>query len=1206
MAVSNKFSCFIVGEGTLPIRCAEILLDHEHTIFGIISSDAVVSDWVRGRELPCINPKNNDIIAFLSQQPFDYLFSIVNPYILPEQILELPRRCAINYHDAPLPRYAGTYATSWAIMQGEKRHGVTWHVMTERVDAGDIVKQSPFAIADNETAFTLNVKCYDAAITSFTELIDELSSGCVSARQQNLNERTFFAQNKRPSSACVLSWNRSAREIRALVRALDFGPFPNPLGLPKLAVDRDFVIVSEIEVLDSMSALPSGTITHIDPSLIRVATRNNEIALHKLLTIDGQPFSISDFVAKFGLYEGYQFKEPEQEIATRITAYNASICRHEAFWTQRLEMLEKITLPYAHQKTSHRQTTERLSMPMPVPGEILNALEKRHATWRTGDFLLAAFVAYLARIGGMWSFDIGYRDIELKRDVADLEGIFAAYVPVRVMMEHKQSFEEVFYAVQKQVQLAKQRKTYVRDIMVRYPALRSRANLQGSDVPSVFIERVASWRDNEISHDSELTLVIQGDASECLWVCDAGMFDEESVREMQRGFMTFLRGIAAGSQRCISEVPLLTEAEQYRVLVEWNATQASSSDECCLPQLFEAQVARTPEAIAVVCAGKQLSYAALNARANQLAHYLRQLGVGPEVLVGVCLQRSVDALVALLGILKAGGAYVPIDPDYPAERLAFLLADTQMPVLLTQQQLVARIPRPHAPLVCLDSDWPTISVQSATNPVGIVKGEHLAYVIYTSGSTGQPKGVLIEQHAIAAHCQAMGQVYGLRPEDRVLQFSTLSFDASLEQILPTLFVGATLVMRGPNLWSSTELWQQIKEGGITVMNLPTAYCHHVLQDWVQAPPNGQRQPVRLLIAGGDRLSPDVVWLWQQTPLRSAGLLNAYGPTEATITTTLFEVAPTPERGGETIPIGHPLPHRTLYILDTLGQPVPVGVAGELHIGGELLARGYLHRPDLTAERFIVDPFSSRPQARLYKTGDLARYRADGTIEFLGRRDEQVKLRGYRIELGEIEAVLSRHPAVRQAVVLAREDPSGDKRLVAYVVLHKDQMTTMEALKSHVKQSVPAYMVPSGFMRLDALPQMPNGKVDRRALPAPDNSHTELERLVAPRKPLEEVVAASWLHALGREQVSINDDFFALGGHSLLAMQIIAQLRVSLHVEVPLSSFFKAPTVAQLAEAIAQLQAQHVSSPHQPTLRKLSREAYRQPAVAAEEHADSQN
>ncbi len=1180
MDIYNTFSCFIIGEGTLPIQCAEILLDREHTIYGIISSDVAVHDWSRAREIPHVDPKDKNIVTFLSQHPFDYLFSIVNMSILPKQVLALPRRCAINFHDAPLPRYAGSYATSWAIMQGERVHGVTWHAMTELVDAGDIFKQYLFEIADGETAFTLNAKCYDAAIRSYAELIDDIACDRVSTRKQDLNERTFFSLEKRPSSACILSWNRSARDIGAFVRALDFGSYPNPIGLPKLAIGMDVIIVSEVEVLNTTSAVPPGTVTHVAPGFVRVSTIDGEIALRKLLTIDGQPLPIADFVAKFGLYEGYQFKELDQEVATRITAYNASICQHEAFWTKQLETLENITLPYAHWKTSSLPTAQSLYLPMPVSKEIINLLENRYATWHLEEFLLAAFAAYLARIAGVWSFAIGYRDIELESDVADLEGIFAAYVPLHVSMEDKQSFEEVFHAVQGQVKLAKKRKTYARDIMACYPALRAKANLQRAYLPSICVERGEALHDYKAPHGSELTLVIQEDGGECLWVYNAEVLDEESVVKMQQGFTTFLQGIVSDPERRLSDLPLLTKAEQYCLLVEWNATQTVYPKQRCIHQLFEAQVERTPDAVAVIFEDEQLTYRELNGKANQLAHHLQQHGVGPGVLVGLCVERSLEMVVGLLGILKAGGAYVPLDPTYPPERIAFMLEDAQVPVLVTQQHLLTQLPAHGTKVVCPDTDAALLAQQNEANPVSEVTSDDLAYVIYTSGSTGRPKGVQILHRAVVNFLLSMRQQPGLTLQDTFLAITTLSFDiAGLELFLP-LLVGARLIVASRETAADgAALAETLTRARVTVMQAtPITWRLLLAAGW-------QGNPDLKILCGGEALPLDLA---QQLLPRAASLWNMYGPTETTIWSTVCKIEPE----DEVISIGRPIANTQIYLLDSQLHPVPVGVPGELYIGGDGLARGYLNRPELTAERFIPHPFSNEPGARLYKTGDLARYRPDGTIEHLGRLDFQVKLRGFRIELGEIEAVLARHPAVRQAVVVAHEDVPGDKRLLAYVVLREKQTATVGDLQSNVTKQLPNYMVPSAFVLLEAFPLTPNGKVDRRALPAPQHTRPELQKaFVAPCTSIEKVLAGIWSQTLRIEQIGIHDDFIALGGDSLMAMQVISRLRRVLQIQLPLARFYEARTIAGLAKIIEQVKASDAQLEMQ-ALQPTSRDAHR--------------
>lgn len=625
--------------------------------------------------------------------------------------------------------------------------------------------------------------------------------------------------------------------------------------------------------------------------------------------------------------------------------------------------------------------------------------------------------------------------------------------------------------------------------------------------------------------------------------------------------------------------------------------------ERCMHELFEEQVERTPEAVAVSMGQQSLTYRELNLRSNQLAHHLRQLGVGPEAMVGVCLERSLEVVVGLLGILKAGGAYVPIDHEAPTDRIAFLLEDADVHIMVTQQRLVERLPKNHPALICLDSDWPRLRQQSEENPTHNVQGHHLAYVIYTSGSTGRPKGVLIEHRALAAHCQTIIQTHDLRPDDSCLQFAPFTFDASVEQMFPALLVGARVVLRGEEIWTSFDLLRQIRSQHLTVVSLPTSYWNQAMSEWAAASEDLSDHPIRVMIAGGERFPHEMARLWYQLPLRSARFFNAYGPTEGTVTSATFELSPeiALKETETSVPLGRAVLNRTLYVLDRANQPVSVGVVGELHIGGRCLARGYLNRPELTAECFVPNPFSQQPEDRLYKTGDLVRYLPDGMIEFVGRRDTQVKIRGFRIELGEIEAVLAEHEAVQQAVVVAREDGHGGKRLVGYVVRNpqyqverdEEKHTLISRLRALLEERLPVYMIPGALVLLESLPLTANGKVNVRALPEPDVTHIErTEQLVTPRTSLEESIADIWREVLGIEQVGVYDNFFMLGGHSLLAIQVITQLQLRLRVDVTVRHFFEAPTVAELAAIITSLQRETIPAPTRPVLRAVSRQAYR--------------
>nr|WP_238360613.1 non-ribosomal peptide synthetase [Iningainema tapete] len=1167
--IHQQFSCFVIGSGTLVIQCAQMLLERGHQIFGIISSDTLISDWAKGKGIPHIQPTDN-LIAFLSQKSFDYLFSIVNINLLPQEILELPSLYAINYHNAPLPKYAGIHSPSWALMHQQKTHGVTWHVMSSLVDAGDILASAVFGIADDETAFTLNGKCYEAAINSFAQLIDELSCHQAIARKQNLGERTYFSRSQRPSTGGVFSFtggvfsfNRCAREIDALVRALDFGPYPNSLALAKLAIGSDFIVVSKLEVLQDLSKSPTGTVTAIEDNLLKVSTTSYEIALRQVQTIDGQTLSIPDLVAKFGLQVGYRFKDIEPDIARRIEAFDALIAKHEAFWVKKLAMLEPYTIPYAQSKASHSKQKQYAQVKLPVSQEVLTFLE-RHWAYSLSDFLLATFAAYLARSSGSYCFDIGFKDVSLQHELVGLENFFAEHVPFRVEIGEKQSFAEVFAVLREQVKLTKLHLTFARDTVARYPVLLSVADLVSENKFPVIIERVESIDDYKTSRGNELTLVIPEDGKECCWLYDTEALDGDSIAVMLRSFTTFLQGIVTDITQPIAYLPLLSEEERHLILVEWN-NQKVDYPKDCIHQLFEAQAERTPDLIAVVFQDEQLTYLELNQRANCLAHYLQKQGVTSDVLVGIYMERSWEMVVAILGILKAGGAYVPLDPAYPKERLGFMLSDAQVPVLLTQKNLVVGLPNQKANIVCLDADWEVISQENQENPIINVTAKNLAYVIYTSGSTGVPKGVMIPHGALTNYTQAAAAEYNLNTSDRLLQFASISFDAAAEEIFPCLVRGGTLVLRTDAMLSSIHAFlEKCCELKLTVLNLPTAFWHQITSALARENCVLPKQ-LRLVIIGGEKALKMPLETWHKYVPPRVRLVNTYGPTETTIVATKCDLS---EPVWGEVPIGCAIPNVQTYILDKHLQPVPFGVVGELYIGGAGLAWGYLNRPELTAEKFIPHPYSQEADARLYKTGDLARYLSNGQIEFVGRIDHQVKVRGFRIELGEIEAVLSQHPDVLQTVVVAREDVIGDKQLVAYIVVTKQNPPNLSELRSFLQQKLPEYMIPVAFVFMDTIPLTPNGKVDSRALPAPDTSSVcRSSSLTEPRNPTEEVLAAIWAQVLGVEKIGIHDNFFELGGHSLLGMQLISQASLAIGVEIPLKLLFEKQTIALLAQAI---------------------------------------
>jgi natural product biosynthesis luciferase-like monooxygenase protein len=1540
----TKLRCYLAGAESLLIHCAEALLQRGHTICGVVTSASQLESWARGAGLPVLAP-GADLASRLTE-PFDYFFSITNLSMIRPDVLALARRGGINFHDGPLPRYAGLYVTAWALIHREAAHGVTWHVMTEGADEGDILEQKLFDLRGDETSFVLNTRCYEAAIESFGELVDKLGNGTVAPRAQAMAERSYFGLATRPAAAATLDWTKSADELAALVRALDFGPVNNPLALPKFLVGEELITTLAAEVVEGSGA--PGTIVRIDGEVLVVATGEGALALGDLRCPRGVPVALADLAARHGLRAGTVLRGLAADTAARVSEVNQAVCRHEHFWVDRLDKLTPVELPYA----------DRTGKPAQKPAHAPLDLARNTLS---ADELVTALAAYLGRVCNAdfpGFYDLAYRDPALAERIAGAEPYFASHVPLRVALKMDAGFDAAHAVMADELARIRKRGSYAVDAIGRHTSLRARPALVGRDRWRVTVEQVApavvSGAEYRPPAGAELAVAIATDGSACAWHYDPSVLADDVIAAMQRQFATMLGGVAIDRARPLAQQPILSEAEQRKVLFDWNATAADYPRDVCVHQLFEQQVARTPHAPALAYLQEELSYAELDARANRLAHHLRAFGVGPDVLVGVCVERSTEMLVATLGVLKAGGAYVPLDPAYPADRIALMLEDSNVPVLISQQALRERLPagasedRPRVVLpkvVLIDADWSAIAARPATAPASGVGPANLAYTIYTSGSTGRPKGVMVEHRNVVNFFTGMDE----RLEHRDgqpgawLAVTSLSFDISVLELFWTLARGFKVVLHsdkaddaviararmrhadrpitfslmyfasdeGENQ-SSADKYKLLIEGakfgdthGFAAVWTPERHfhafgglypnpsvaaaalatitqrihlraasvvmpLHHpirvaeewslvdnlsngrvgisfasgwqpndfivykperfeqrkqvMLEDietvrrlwrgetfkatsplgkeievrtlprpvqkelpfWVTAAGNpetfraagelganvlthllgqtveevgekirvyrearvkaghagpGQvtvmlhtfvgpdaavvketvREPMKAYLRSSVELIKAAAWTFptfkqkadatgktpaqifdeedlspedldavldhafaryydtsglfgtpasclamidrlkgigvddvgclldygvasakvlahlpylgelrelatqsgaaaaardyslaaqverhgvthlQCTPsqmsmilageqtraalrglrkvmvggeafpaalasdLRAASnadILDMYGPTETTIWSTTHVVA----GDGSAVPIGRPIVNTKIYLLDQHRQPVPIGAAGELYIGGDGVVRGYYERPELTAERFVRDPWSSTPEARMYRTGDLARYRDDGVIDFLGRVDFQVKVRGYRIELGEIEAHIGQDDAVREVVVVAREDVAGDKRLVAYMVAESGKTVDIEALRTRLREQLPDYMVPASFVVLDKFPLTPNAKVDRKALPAPDKvqARTTAE-YVAPAGELEQSIAKVWTEILNVSKVGMDDNFFDLGGHSLLTVQIHRQLKDVVGKPLALTDLFRFPTIRTLVD-----------------------------------------
>jgi natural product biosynthesis luciferase-like monooxygenase protein len=1524
--MANSVRSVLIGSESLLIQCGQVLEQAGHQIVAVVTTRAAIRRWAAEKGIRVLA----DSAALLAAQdirPFDYLFSITNLSVLSPEVIAMPTRAAINFHDGPLPEYAGLNTPVWAMLNGEGRHGITWHVMTDQVDQGDILVQRRFDLSEGETALTLNTKCFEAGMESFEELVKGLTDGTLQGRPQTEGVLKYFGRKDRPEAACAIRWDQPASKIATLVRALDFGTYANPIGAAKALYNGQLVLVPELRVLEDRSGLPAGTIVSVNDAALVVTTGDFDVQIPRLETLDGKSRFLDCPV--LNLRAGARFEVLDAATADQLSAINASLASHETFWLRRLETQTSLELPYI----------DRSAAPVATQWQQLDAALPAG----DADARIAALVGYLARLTDKDGFDLGFADPALRRAVGAAPAWFAQQVQLRVALDFSRGFDALRSAIADELATLRKRVGYASDIVARSPELRTAAAQKDPRVQPVALLIVDQLDDATAVAGSELTIAVTADGAQSRWIFDASKLSRATVAAMQQQAAELLKAAEANATRALAELPLWDAAERSRVLDQWNATDAPARTDACVHRLFEEQAARTPNATAVTCEDQSLSYDELNRRANQLARRLKSQGVGPDVLVGLCAERSVEMMVGLIAIHKAGGAYVPLDPSYPKDRIAYMVEDSKVPVLLTQDRV--ELPRHSAKVIKLDTDWASIATESAEPFDGGAEPQHLAYVIYTSGSTGKPKGVMVEhrnvvnffagmdhhlgedgpgtwvavtslsfdisvlelcwtltrgfhvviatgeersgaaprgaaaarpldfslfyfsaneaegegqekhdkyklllegakygdQHGFSAvwtperHFHAFGGLYpnpavagaaiaavterikiragsvvlplhhplrvaeewsvvdniskgrvgisfasGWQPNDFVLKPENFADNKNImlrnietvrklwrgekcsfpgatgnevevgilprpvQKDLPfwvtsagnpetfiaagklganvlTHLLGQTVEELDGKLAAYRKAWKDAGhpgEGYVTLMlhtfvgpdeaavrekvkqplidylktslnlvkqyawsfpafkkregmddanstasvdlqslneeemqglmehsfnryyetsglfgtpesclkqvdaikaigvdevaclidfgvdspsvlahleflnelrknatprraaatantdySIPTLLKRHQATH-LQCTPSMARmllldpaaadglRGLKRMMVGGEALQAPLARELKGAIASDGHLMNMYGPTETTIWSSVHRV----DSVDGIVPLGKPLANQAIYILDTRQQPTPVGVPGELVIGGKGVVRGYLHRPELTAERFLPHPLKGAAGGRVYRTGDLARLRDDGSLEFLGRFDHQVKVRGYRIELGEIEASLLSHTGVRETVVVAREDTPGDVRLVAYIVPSSKDSAPAAELKEHLRTRMPDFMVPAHFVTLDALPQTPNGKIDRKQLPAPEASKAPVatEAFVAPASDLEEQIAAIWKDVLKLPQVGARDNFFDLGGHSLLAVQAHRRLRDTLQRDISITDIFRFPTIQSLS------------------------------------------
>ncbi len=1531
MSMNANFSCYLIGEDTLLIECGEVLLAKNHEVLGIITAAPRISQWAHSKSIPVI-PYQEGYAQYLQDKEFDYLFSITHLAIIKDEVLALAKKGAVNFHDGPLPRYAGLNTPAWALMNGEERYGITWHQITPGVDEGDILKQTLFDIVPDETSLSINTKCFAAALESFPVLVDELAAGTTSPIAQDLSQRSYFGKFDRPIADGMVQWDKTASQIEALVRALDFGDYPNLLAMPKVRInDNIFAIESAVaREMDVDAAI--GSIVAMDEGQIDVATGEGVISLKKFKDLNGKSIAPGELQNQWQLSVCDSFDTITQAEIDALTPISKQLARADQYWAKRLAYLDPVELPYSQNESSALTDASEYA-------KFEVALESNAAATGgiSAEIIIGACSLLLGRLSRKHEFDLAFASDEIAQAAKACPGVYNQYAVLHLAFDLKDSIAQVIDQTAAEIAQLNRRGGWAKDLIGRSPVLSAIPELLdstalplgvslGIDAPIVGTTLTLSTTFGDSGVDSSGMAIY----------FDKARISEDRLQKFAQQLQAIIRNISEDNSRPVAALELLTQDEKKQILEQWNATDVSYDDSECIHHLFEKRVSQHPNATALVFEDEPITYLALNNKANQLANLLIEKGVGPDALVGVNVNRSIDLMVATLGVHKAGAAYVPLDPAFPAERIAYMVNDANMKLVITQQEIKADLPHCEAEVICVDdlSD----AADEVADPNVSMNSSNLAYVIYTSGSTGNPKGVMVEHRNATNFFVGMDQRIERDTVGTWLAVTSLSFDISVLELFWTLTRGFKVIIYREDRSGNTDgvskkvqrrpmefgmfMWgnddapgsQKYKllmdgakyfdENGFDSVWTPERHfsafggpypnpsvtsaalaaitknisirsgsivspLHHpvrIAEDWsvvdnlsdgrvglsfaagwqpndfVIMPQNhkdnkkvmleqietvkklwrgekvafenplgnmveietlprpvqkelpvwlttagnpesyrqagalgvnvlthllGQsveevtekiriyrqaradagldpkagkvtlmlhtfvgenndevrelvREPMKDYLRSAMKLVLDFAWAFpafkrpggadskpedidikslteeetdtildfaferyfetsglfgtpetcskmidrckaadvdeiaclldfgvetakvmeslpmlkevrdmanhyanagqneeqeldqtiaaqlerhevthfQCTPsmarmlcfdddakqqmgklkhmmvggealpttlaqdlkaMLNGRLTNMYGPTETTIWSTTHDVVDT-----SNIPIGLPIANTDIYILDESRQPVPTGVPGDLFIGGRGVVRGYLNRPELTDERFIDNPFKA--DERIYWTGDLAKYRDDGVIEFLGRADHQVKIRGYRIELGEIESKLSQHTQVNECVLLLREDSPGDQRLVAYVVPKVGALPDANDIREHLRKDLPEYMVPNDVVILDAMPLTPNGKIDRKQLPEPHAASKASSAIYeAPRDELQQTIVNVWQDTLKLDKVGVNDNFFDLGGHSLLIVRVHQLLKGKVDKPISLTDLYRFPTISSLTE-----------------------------------------
>lgn len=1171
MLKKTRFSCFLIGDDHLLVQCAEIILANGHIILGIISPLEAAKNLASVHEINYFD--SLDIATeVLSTTTFDYLLSIVNSYILPVELLNRAQKLSINFHNAPLPRYAGVHALSWAILNDEPYHGVTWHVMTDTIDGGGILKQTLFTIDPHETALSLSVKCYEHALSLFEELINELSKQTLIPIEQDHTMRSYYDFNQKPPGNGWISWNTSSINIERVIRALDLGHYHhNRLALPKIQLGNEVFIIRKLHVLDVPSITTPGTLIKIRPDAWHISTTTCNVSLEQLVTVDGKSCPLDSIVNAYQLKEGYKLQSPTPHQLEQYQHFSEHYASRELFWVRQLTNFQATLLPFQPQNFEHHADASLTSVAkIAFPSEQISLWEALVSkNFKSTDILLTALLFYLHQMGTKEQLGIWLHASQAPHVESEVTQFFSSLVPFTLSLDGTHSFYETIGNVREMRYLIESKFTFQRDVYYRYPELR-------------FVEHdkyhvaLLIGTDKELAEkllliSASVVITLSSNTNEITWWVTKPLIELEPnllliIEASPQHLHFLLKSLPSTIQLPLSQLSMVHEQEYITMMQDWNATTSAYPKGKTISQVFEEQALATPNNTAVSYGKKSLTYSELNQKANQLASYLKKYNLLPNSFAAICTTQELHLIIGILAILKTGAAYIPIDASYPKQHIKLLLEDSKPSVLLASHKLSDRIKQDcdllNIPVILFNSIAEELDHEPINNlNQSKITPKDLAYIIYTSGTTGKPKGVMVPHQGVIRLVKNTNYIK-ISERDKIAQAASISFDAATFEIWGALLNGATLIaVSHATLLDVSKFSSFLEEHAITILWLTAA-----LFNQCAAQNTSMFKNLSYLLVGGDVLNKErilsVLTCEQGSP---ASILNGYGPTENTTFTTIYDITET-DKKHQSIPIGKPIANSQVYVLDKQLRPIPIGAMGELYTGGDGLALGYLNRSDLSDEKFITNPFSNEMGSKLYKTGDMVRWMPNGNLEYIGRQDNQVKIRGFRVELEAIQTHLLHHPAISQCSIQALESDKHGKVLVAYIICNDD--ISDSDLHSFLTHELPTYMIPSFFVRLNRMPLTANGKVNFAKLPKPDFS-LSLSRKegISPGTPLEKSLAILWCNLLGCTNISIDDSFFDLGGHSLLITHLILHVKDTYKIDLPLHVFLENPTIAHLAQLI---------------------------------------